>query len=1262
MLKKLGCIGLILFLAGWPGPTNDRLLFGQPEISSLEESVLCSPALQKGNYDTLVNEWLEVIKNNPDKPIVEFIVRALPSFHSYLKDRTSLIHPLEEIFKKDIKNGFNKTLLMDYLRKLYLLQGRWEKNRDILGQSGFISRWAFNGPWGSTNLSAFDDTWWPETEMTALSFEKSYPALSRQNKTISWRLFPLPVQEPEINFFSYLPSDQSGRGVVYGISQINLPAEREVIIRIITSAPFKLWLNHQPIFEADRLRKYLPVEITLKCTLQSGWNRLMIKLASGLGGDFSVQLLNADGFPLTDFTGESELKLHPVADTGRSALEGKEKNKPFKEFQPAGAIKFYTESAQNNPDNPFILMLLGLLHFFTDNEDEAVFFCEKAVALKQDSAYLHYFFSQVYNRISLLPEAYRRNQVKKEYEKMLNIDSSFMPAYQGRAIYYNEDDKTEEALQELERAFKINPGFFYGYYLAAKFSERQGWVHESEQWMQKLNELAPDNLFYLSYRLRRCLKGQNYQKALELTRKMMAQDYYSAIDRMAEIYKNQGDFKNTLEIYNELMQLEPANSAGLEEIAELYIAMEDYHAAVKIYRQLSGLVPESPEYYQALGDAYLKSGDRVQAVQNYQKSVALKPANINLHRYLIFLNNESGSGEEDAATAESRPNRDDFYQSFAVDVKTLIPGSPAPRKYPKAAVVYLLDQAVLRIYPDGSHSDVIHQAYKILNDEGIEKYSQVNIQGELLEARIYQPDGTVLEPVQGVGSSFTMPDVQIGSVIEYKFKYDAAYASPVQFNYPAFYFQDPNFDSPFLISQFIVVAPKDFDLKYIRKNLLPEPQVQEKDGTRIYNWTMTHTEQVETEPLMPHYDELLPHVRITQYLNWHEINKIYKEYFFRRAMLTRSIKDKARELVKDGRTVKDQTEVLYYFVTNLIKETSGNNGTAQEILVSQKGNRLILLKALLDAVGIENYFALTRQNSSLFPEPDWSLPQPDYFTAEGSGGTLLQVVQENGEFIWLSGVYRYLKCGLIPSHLQGGWAFVIDKHGGQMIKIPQLSSEENLSYSELTFQIDEKNEAAAVGLIVLNGENGANTKESLAPLDQPTRKNIIESSFNPLYPGFILKGVDFSGLQEAVYPLTIKVEFTWPDFVTVEPDKTECKTGLVPLNLTRQFISESERKLPLEIKQSLTGREKVRLILPPGLRLKEIPESVNIISQFGTFALKVSSDVTAGDNSLREEIIITKNYFIPPQTIAPPDYKEFIEFCRRIDNVEKRKLLLEPVQ
>src|SRR5205085_4223162 len=92
---------------------------------------------------------------------------------------------------------------------------------------------------------------------------------------------------------------------------------------------------------------------------------------------------------------------------------------------------------------------------------------------------------------------------------------------------------------------------------------------------------------------------------------------------------------------------------------------------------------------------------------------------------------------------------------------------------------------------DMRHSEYLHQRIKILNDKGI-KYADVEIilppewSISELKARTIHPDGKIIEfsgkpfektLIKGKGlkvlaKSFTLPDVTVGSMIEYRYRYN----------------------------------------------------------------------------------------------------------------------------------------------------------------------------------------------------------------------------------------------------------------------------------------------------------------------------------------------------------------------------------------------------------------------------------------------------------------------------------------------------------
>ncbi|MBI4835320.1 MAG: tetratricopeptide repeat protein [Planctomycetes bacterium] len=1198
---------------------------------SLEQSLLCSDKLQSGDYDELTIDWLDYIKQNPEAPLAECLLKALPGLRPYLKSDETLVKRLEDLYNNKSVKGFNRLLITKNLVDLYTVQNRSEETAKLAKELGYIKDWAFMGPWGFTNWSSFDIPFLPEEKLDFAS------ALIHERKELSWRILPeVSIPEP-VNFFNYIPK----AGAVYGIAQMELVKPEHGYLIINSATAFKLWVNSSPAFEADRLRNLLPQEFIIPVSLSAGWNRVMIKTIFGEGnGQFRMQLLDKDYKPFEGIRHENKLKLNEIA------TDTPPQSQPID----SSAISYYISKPERTV---YDALALGLLYLFNADYDRSYACMETAGQLAPNDVYLKYYLALVCETSPLMPANYRQNKVQGLAEKILIAESKFLPAYQLKARYYETNDKPEEALSEINKALKINPGFLYGCLYGASICNKLNWEYESYEYIENAKIIAPQNPMVLSYEANRFWRNKNYEKTLEIYLGI-AKQYAPAYDSLVVLYNEMGSLKEAIGIYQAMLKAKPNNPALLESLAQAFVNAEDYENALKQYAKLIELVPLEGRYQKAVGNAYFNAGKKDEAIASYQKSLELNPSDIPLRRYLKYTK------PDDAKPGANGAKGDDFGKEHYIDVTSLIPSAPTRKDFPHANIVYLADQAIVRIYEDGSHSEIIHQAYRILNEEGVEKYSTVRFYGsgeppELMEARTYRPDGQMMEPALVQKEELTMPGITINSIVEYKYRVDYPWKPYFQFNFPKFYFQDPAYDAPFLVSQLVIIAPKGFPIKYSQRNFKDKPRISEQSDTVTYSWTAVQTERLEPESNMPHIDEVLPNVMAGENrYDWDDINQLYKEFYLRRTIVTEQIKKESARLTAGKKTVKEKAEAIYYFVNELVKEGQGGESNAHGILLSHTGNRLILLKALLDATGIESHFALVRQPPSLCPEPDWDFPNYEYFTGrEETAGQLLLVMQENGEPLWICGDYRYLAFGDLPDYTQGGKAFVINNRGKhQFVTIPKSIIEDRSSRMELTFLLDNSNNVSLEVNIAYAGALSSYRKNNFIAMDEKERSGALEKELGLVYQGLEVKSVSFNNLSSQSEPLVIKLKCLVNGFVTEAGEELKCRNGLSPLNLTGKFSEESSRRFPLQIKEPFYNHEKSRFLFPEGADIAWIPESATITATCGFYTLVTKQETENGKTVVSIERVI----HLEPAKIMPADYPAFIEFCREVDYMETRPI------
>ncbi|MCK4244219.1 MAG: DUF3857 domain-containing protein, partial [Candidatus Omnitrophica bacterium] len=183
---------------------------------------------------------------------------------------------------------------------------------------------------------------------------------------------------------------------------------------------------------------------------------------------------------------------------------------------------------------------------------------------------------------------------------------------------------------------------------------------------------------------------------------------------------------------------------------------------------------------------------------------------------------------------------------------------PSTSQYPEAGAIYLLDKATRIIHSDGSSELIIHQIIKICRERG-RKFAEVQMpyneafqkikidfahtitrEGKKIKVKknaIHTITPASLAPYAALYSSLktktiSMPAVELGSIIEYKYRIFQKKSLMKNHFWDGFYFQS---EEPFVVSKYVLVLPKGVAFKRLEKEI-ESPEVIEKSSQRVYVW------------------------------------------------------------------------------------------------------------------------------------------------------------------------------------------------------------------------------------------------------------------------------------------------------------------------------------------------------------------------------------------------------------------------------------------
>ncbi len=150
--------------------------------------------------------------------------------------------------------------------------------------------WLMIGPFDNTNRTGFEKQYPPEQEIDLSGvYDGKGQKVRWANYTEGETSNLLPFVEPNQNV------------VIYALTYIISPDDREVVFRIGSDDGIKIWLNDSLVYDNDVYRQLEIDSDVFPVRLKRGKNRVLIKLIQGtLDCGFHLRVTNSDGNPFDD--------------------------------------------------------------------------------------------------------------------------------------------------------------------------------------------------------------------------------------------------------------------------------------------------------------------------------------------------------------------------------------------------------------------------------------------------------------------------------------------------------------------------------------------------------------------------------------------------------------------------------------------------------------------------------------------------------------------------------------------------------------------------------------------------------------------------------------------------------------------------------------------------------------------------------------------------------------------------------------------------
>ncbi|NVJ00657.1 hypothetical protein HV824_21410 [Myxococcus sp. AM009] len=703
--------------------------------------------------------------------------------------------------------------------------------------------------------------------------------------------------------------------------------------------------------------------------------------------------------------------------------------------------------------------------------------------------------------------------------------------------------------------------------------------------------------------------------------------------RQAEHARARGDMETATKLYGELQARDPSSISLANTLAHLYVSKRRFDDATAVLQKLAAVWPRNAELVKRMADVREYAGQPAEALKLREKALAMAGDDLTLRR-----------AEERAKTGR------ELLQAYAVDGREAIRAYEAEPVSGGSAAAFVLDAAAVRVYPDGSIVNRIHTVQKALEQSGVQEIAEVTVPrgAQVLALRTLKADGRVLEPENIEGKdTVSLPGVAVGDYVEVEYLLAEPPRGPAQpgFTASAFYFQIAN--QPNAWVTYTVVAPKGVGMKVDAHGMkVPEPKV---DG----DLEVFHFETRRVPPFIPEPDappsanEYLPFVIVGAGTTGNEaLVKLYGDAFQERWLRTAEVDAFARKAA-EGKSGLDAVKALHAAV---MQRFSGRDAslsqTAASTVAQDRGSRLTVMKAGLDALGIPSRVVAVRTfntdpSAYTFPQ-DALLPY-----------AALRVEVPGTEPVWVDTSVRYGPFGELPELAMGGQeAWLLPEPGRPLQKVQTPPMKEVPGKEvKLALKLAEDGTLSGQGEETYSGFEAAQIAEAFNQLSAESRNQALQGAVARYFGGASLSSVKLEHQEQVGAPFVLRYEFTVPRFGRMEGGQRMALGPLTfPAQLGRRFVQLSTRRTPLYIDTTEASRTQVTLSMPKGWKLTDPQASLQAENAFGRFTRSEKQDGST--------LSVTESLRVPRNRVMPDQYELFSGFTGDVDLIQTRELVL----
>ena len=585
-----------------------------------------------------------------------------------------------------------------------------------------------------------------------------------------------------------------------------------------------------------------------------------------------------------------------------------------------------------------------------------------------------------------------------------------------------------------------------------------------------------------------------------------------------------------------------------------------------------------------------------------------------------------------------------FYSEFVLDARDF---ATSHRDLGKDVdVVLLLDQAVERIFPDGSSLYYYHGVTRANTPVGVRRASMLQplADAHFLKVRILKPDGSVVVPdeIRAGNGVMTVSGVEPGDLVEEEYVAEvAATGASRNGHLPPYIYRFADPDRAFGLSQYVLLVPREVDLQVDGNFEGLVKSETEWRGLRMLNWRAEMVPPMVSEPFAPPAQELMPWLNYGFGVSWQDVGDAVRDRVLPVLRTSPDLRKWSRPLLagEDAEAnLQALVDALFETVESGGAELSVGSSAAQSF-ADRRGNRLGILAAVLAEAGWTVDMVLTRAWNERGQRLD--VPTLDAFPVAllrvqgGDRELWVDIREERRGVNHINPLFQGADGLVLPLTDPGRPVYLLDR-------LPSFANPDLLEEVSVRARVFENGDARVTFRMSLPG----NQAEQLLQQVESVPADQVGMIYRQIAAGIFAGADEVKGeIERMDSGALIQLDLTAPGACELQNGGMVCRSLVLSNPMVPVLASLPKREYALVLRVPVERRLELEVEPPPGWALAD-RRPRRLEAEWGT----VGETVEKADGTEHSVLRIT----LPAQTVAPEAYPEFARFCQAVDELTMR--------